>query len=1186
MRKIFLVITAFLSLCINAQIVEGAAFVPKYMPSSPNVASLGTFGMFPMNLSTGQPNINVGLFSNESYGNDLDISLNYNISSVKPDFQTSWVGLGWNLSVGGAITRQVNGGVDEFYGSGYVDPTVFSYYDHYSRLNTSNWDSDQKMVEYYDFLTPLFPSHSEANPAPDEFMFNVNGLNGSFFKNHEGKWIIKANENLDLSVQEELKYDFTFLENGGTTDQKNWFLKRIIYGFIITDQKGIKYTFGKTQNALEITGIDKVDISYNPGVFVKSWYLTKIEYPNGKNIEFEYSFDNRATYIVHSSAYYSTYKAKSTMASQSNTSGDFNYLSMDRNFYKYLSKIKFDKNEIEFHKSYSNALDYKTDLNVPWGQIGNSYTHHYPSNYNDRKHWYKLDSIVIKANNIRTDKIAFSYEDSPTNRLKLLKVDVGRDPQNTKTYAFEYNPLKLPAFNSNRTDHWGNYNNKNFQASVQQDPSTYTYSRQQMLTYPQYREPDFTYGIAELLEKIVYPTKGYTLIEYEPHNYNKVLERTINGFNINVTGNKIAGGARVKKMTTSENGTSDSKEFFYVTDYLNGINTSSGVSGGTPNYFDEGNINNGNLEYWKLSSSSYIPLNYTKGNYITYSKVYEKSNNGGVIEHTFSNQDNGTTDLKSNNYQLIVGNIGYINAFEPSNLSIVKNALDKLQYNNLEIERGKPLNEKYYDSSKNLIKEVTYNYNSNPSRLTDKIRSISYIADVYGAPIDNVMYDLIAQMHIVSKMSAYTIFSHHTYLNSVTTTDHVNGSLTSTIQNTYQSTPHHQLTSQTTSFPDSSSSQTLYSYAYEKNNTKLINANMVGVPLETEIKRNGTTISKIEIKYEDATNLLPTSIFSTDVQSGTASTEVTYDLYDSKGNPQQYTTNAGIPTAIIWGYNQTKPIAKIVGATYSQVSSLATVIINASNADIDSSTEQNLTTALMAFRTDSTLSGYQITTYTYDPLIGVKSITLPNGSVEQYKYDTANRLERILDKDNNIIKEFNYNYAPTKFYNERQERKIYKNDCPSWQIGGAYTYVVPSNKYFSYVDIATANQMAIAEINQNGQQAANQNGSCEFLSCQFAPNYYVTLQGYNSIQQTQPNHIEVILVFKADLTGLGMSYTSGAGVSVGYIGANCRPNSVKVINQTNWTITVDTNGYVMVRSNNGSSPPNNTPVGVSFSYDK
>ncbi|MGR3856940.1 hypothetical protein [Chryseobacterium indologenes] len=1029
MKKIAL-LTLILNvfLFINAQVVEGSAFVPKYYPSSPNVSSLGSFGMYPMNLATGQPNIGISLFSNSSYGNDADINLNYNISSVKPDFQTSWVGLGWNLSVGGAITRLVNGGIDECYVSNYTDPTVFSYYDHYSTLNTQDWYSDVKLTQYYQFMTPLFPSSDEANPTPDEFAFNVNGLNGSFFKNHEGKWIVKANHNLDIDVKEELKYDFSFLENGGPTNQVDWFLKRIIYGFVLTDQNGTKYTFGKDSNALEINGIETVDTAYNPAMYVKSWYLTKIEYPSGKSISFEYSNDNRATYVVHSSSFYSTYKAQSSGVSQSNTKGNFNLLTLDRNFYKYLSKIKFDNNEINFYKSYSNALDYNTE-NVPWGQLDTNYDMiHYSGNYNDRKHWYKLDSIVVKSNNVRSNAVVFNYENTSNYRLRLLNVSIGKSQQAKQQYSFEYNPLRLPDFNVNKTDHWGYYNNKNFETSVPQS-SNYTYSKAQMLTYSQYREPDFTYGTAELLQKIIFPTKGYTLIEYEPHTYSRLLNKTINGFDVNIIGNSIAGGARVKKMTTNDNINSYSKSFFYVDDYLNGSTTSSGVSGGMANYFDEGIINNGNLEFWKLSSSSYIPLNYTNGNYITYSKVYEKLENGSIIEHIFSNQDNGYKDFKSNNYQLIQGNVGYVNTFDPANISIVKNALDKLGYNNLDVERGKPLNEKYYDSNKNLLKEIQYNYNTNPSRLTDKIRSISYIADVYGAPINMAAYDLIAQMHIVSKMSAHTIYSHHTPLISTTNIEYFNSNpVTSLSQYTYGTTNHHQLLNQKTTTSEGIVKETNYSYAHEKGNQLMISKNMVGIPLETSTTQTIGTVTKMlsrseriyplnqsEANTKTSGLVLPITVLSYDMQTPSSSTtEVTYDKYDNNGNLQQYTTKDGLSTVIIWGYNQTQPIAKIEGAKLSDISqSLMDSIVTASNTDAltgPNNDETSFLSVLNTFR--NSLPNYQITTYTYDPLIGVRSITPPSGIREVYIYDSANRLKEIRENSQtgNLLKEFKYNY--------------------------------------------------------------------------------------------------------------------------------------------------------------------------------
>lgn len=253
-----------------------------------------------------------------------------------------------------------------------------------------------------------------------------------------------------------------------------------------------------------------------------------------------------------------------------------------------------------------------------------------------------------------------------------------------------------------------------------------------------------------------------------------------------------------------------------------------------------------------------------------------------------------------------------------------------------------------------------------------------------------------------------------------------------TTTNYYYNQPNHnQLTTEESSLPDGTTIKKQINYAYEKGNQKLIDANMVGIPLETVNIKNGKTVSKVETLYptslpttQTGNLLLPLSVQSTRTNTislstpptgETKDTELTYDKYDDKGNIVQYSEKGLKPTVIIWGYNKTQPIAKIEGAKYDDIKTLQVVLdaITASDTDATqgtASSEQSLLTALDNLRINSSFSNYTITTYSYDPLIGVTSITPPSGIREIYKYDTANRLQSVVDVNGKILKEYQYNY--------------------------------------------------------------------------------------------------------------------------------------------------------------------------------
>jgi|GEM_PF-6410816 len=201
---------------------------------------------------------------------------------------------------------------------------------------------------------------------------------------------------------------------------------------------------------------------------------------------------------------------------------------------------------------------------------------------------------------------------------------------------------------------------------------------------------------------------------------------------------------------------------------------------------------------------------------------------------------------------------------------------------------------------------------------------------------------------------------------------------------------------------------------------------LTGIPLVIEIFKNNKQTSKTKVAYGrdwiGHEHMLPSKIESIKTSTINASEEIANQMnitqYDNRGNILEYSTESNIPTTMIWGYNQTLPIAKIEGSAYSNINQYTADIIAKSNADTDLPTEQALINALDVFRKNPALANYQITTYTYNPLIGVTSITPPSGMREIYIYDTANKLKEVkqMQKDSSgnfiykTVKENNYNY--------------------------------------------------------------------------------------------------------------------------------------------------------------------------------
>jgi hypothetical protein len=475
--------------------------------------------------------------------------------------------------------------------------------------------------------------------------------------------------------------------------------------------------------------------------------------------------------------------------------------------------------------------------------------------------------------------------------------------------------------------------------------------------------------------------------------------------------NNPVGGIRIKSIEDFDGSTTYTKrQFEYNNPTLTGNRSSAHFA--TPLEFVKSvykSIRNTGYDYdilcspYALSADQAVNSSLTGKDVVNYEYVTEHTLGKGKKVYQFDYLD----------YPLKITHIGGFNPYQFIN----KNLLNETSYS---------------QNGTNPLREIIYNYTPYYSK---NILS----ADYTSTNSTQVVPSGVMGIYTINKWGAlyYTsillnnnpIESGIFLLDEMVTKDYINGNTVTAKVNSNYSVDNIQkpinLTKQTTISPDGTITATNYSYAQEKGNQLMISKNMIGIPLETTTTQTIGSVTKTLDKSEtiyptslptiQAGNLLlPLSSTSYDVLNNTSSTDVTYDKYDEKGNILQYTTKDGVSTTIIWGYHNTQPIAKITGAKLSDIQqSLIDVIVTASDIDavaIPNNDESAFLTTLDNFRKDTSLINYQVTMFSYDPLVGVRSITPPSGIREFYKYDSANRLEKIMNVEGKVLKTFKYNY--------------------------------------------------------------------------------------------------------------------------------------------------------------------------------
>jgi len=291
------------------------------------------------------------------------------------------------------------------------------------------------------------------------------------FNGYTGKFVFDGNGGILLMPQQKLKI---IPKSQGIADIESW--------EVITED-GVHYCFGDTsatEVTHEISGIGTPMPNFN-----SSWYLKRI---------ISADLTDTITFTYTKSTYgYSLPVSESANYNEVNNSYNVNGI--------LIRGIQITGRQLDKIESATCIAKFiKTNLR---------------SDLSEKR----LDEIKIQdksLNTVKHYKLYYNYWGTD----KYLRLDsIDDDLSNSGAYKFEYyNTNNLPGRLSKSQDHWGFYNGKSNTTLI---PSHGTFvGANRVPAWPEMK--------ANILEKIIYPTGGYSLLTYEPHIFGHLGTISVN----------------------------------------------------------------------------------------------------------------------------------------------------------------------------------------------------------------------------------------------------------------------------------------------------------------------------------------------------------------------------------------------------------------------------------------------------------------------------------------------------------------------------------------------------------------------------------------------------------------------------------------------------------------------------------
>lgn len=1039
--------------------------IDKSRLTAPNVASFEKRAKIPVNYSTGQLNFTIPILDVkiDDYLT-IPVRLNYTNTGLKPAEIPSWVGNGWDLTVGGQIVQSIKG-VDDFSNTGLQNSSVRNFLSQYNANTLTG-------LSKYNYLKNVIAKEQDAQF--DVFSLNFLQTNNRFYLDQNTAHFFK---------EENLKVEFNSTS------------------FTVTDDHGYRYFFGlKTPSQItyrEQAGDSRLEES------TVTWYLTQIDTPSGQQVLFNYTADI-------------SYELRTESHSISNTDmlvyhwGN-NRLECERDNFSYpvittysdivvtqylLSSITFAGGTVEFEHEDRNDL-----IN----SLGNKSK--------------ALKAVRLRdVNNAVVRQGIFQYGymgGTQHDRLQLNRVDVtGQNNSSPDYYLFEYyaavQPLPIPDLvlpggvytPNHRVDYWGFFNS-----------ATSNTNKIPAFTYADYRNaalgpvilgggdrhPQSDLSRSGMLSKITYSDKGYETIEYEGNTvkipYTSVVpailaadeieaEKVVfsspvsmcntksGNFSITETGvTKVyyrgQGGSVQIKVGTATNSTSvlnfsttSASDFDFV--------SSQFLSAGTYTYEIISECTEANTH-----TSAHLEIRNRDllhkvikvgGNRVSKIKQYPKTNTPVVRRLDYSGGGDFTY-IPHFVYSFPIARILQLDTYctecdQGRVLNITDYSIHKyegfhLSYNNVtEISSLSGTVRHVFDPPFSVGEVETLPNNSTilhvPWRngLSREIHSSAY-KDGVPTLTEQVRYTYSSQTIIpwagepglvaAYKYACQPLEYSPAVLNSINTgyspvfTDKFGQIEEITMTYTdagvlqtrdsifvdYNARWQPYRVQKTRSVTGKTVKTSYYSEDFDNgasaNISTLKSKHIIGKPLKEVISINGTTANG-SVGVPDANGNI-TQVYnyeSNTNHSHSSTTLITSDFsleesrtYNSKGRLSGFTGRDGVSYVYLWSYNFSHPVALIANATQTQVSAII--------GSIDSfgalTSESSIASGLSSLRSSLTLA--RLTTALYSPSIGIKQLTSDDGMLYHYEYDGMNRLKTVKDRNGKEVDVYTYQNALT-----------------------------------------------------------------------------------------------------------------------------------------------------------------------------